>query len=88
MDYSGLPEHMQDGFRLYIEHRIPMGSFGTAVLENNLCESFARADHINRERLFDIVQWLYMNAPSPCWGSREKVNAWLEAGQDQRGKAA
>lgn len=78
-DYSKLPEHMRDGFQRYVEHHIPLGSFGHAVVCNDLFRACAKADDVNRYRLFDIVSWLYSEAPSPCWGNPEKVMAWLEA---------
>lgn len=81
LDYSGLPEHMQDGFRLYIEHGIELGSFGMAVVCNDLRRACECADGINRYRLWDIVCWLYNKAPAPCWGSPAKVKAWLASRQ-------
>jgi hypothetical protein len=80
-DYSGLPEHMQDGTRLYVEHGLAPGSFLTAVICNDLREAMSRADDINRARLFDIVSWFYNEAPAPCWGSPEKFAAWVEQRQ-------
>ena len=77
IDYSMLPEHMQDGARLYIENRIPPGSFMTAVLENNLVEAAARADSINKHALLDWAQWLYSECPSIAWGSPAAVDRWL-----------
>ena len=80
IDYDKLPEHIRPGFQEYIEHRIQPGGFIMAVLCNNLVESFGRADEINQGRLFDIVSFLYNEAPSICWGSQEKVEAWLAEG--------
>ncbi len=77
IDYSGLPIHIQAGFKSYIEDRHLPGDFITACLENSLSGAFGLADEINRERLFDIVSFLYNEAPSVCWGSREKVQAWI-----------
>lgn len=79
VDYSGLPEHMQDGALFYVEHGIEPGSFMSAVICNDLSEACARADDINRYRLFDIVSWFYNEAPGGCWGSREKMAAWIVA---------
>jgi len=78
VDYSRLPEHMQEGARLYIENKIPPGSFLTAVLENNLVDAFGKADEINLARLRDWTMWLYWECPRQAWGSREKVDAWLK----------
>lgn len=77
IDYSGLPESLQDGMRLYIEDRIPTGSFMLAVLSNDLLTACERADDVNRYRLFDIVDWLYNEAPRECWRSPEAVKTWL-----------
>lgn len=74
-----LPEHIRRGIEDYIELHRPVGHFLTAVLTNDLREACARADQTNRYRLFDIVDWLYNEAPSVCWGSPEKVETWLKA---------
>ena len=74
--YADLPQALQGGVQRWIEERILPGDFLTAVLENNLTQAFARADEHNRARLFEIVGWFYNEAPSPCWGSVEKVRAW------------
>lgn len=80
IDYSPLPEHMQEPFRLYIEKGIPMGSFGTAVCSNDLMGSFGRADDVNRERLFHTCAWLCNEAPIGCHGSPEHVADWIKSG--------
>lgn len=77
IDYSSLPEHMQEGMKLYIENGIEPGSFLMAVLENNLMEAFGRADHINQERIRDYCSFLYNEAPRNCHGSPEIVDAWI-----------
>lgn len=78
IDYSRLPEHMRDGFRLYIEKGIPGGSFMDAVLSNDLVDAFARADHINQVCMFDTVAFLVNNAPIGCYGSAEHVSDWIK----------
>ena len=77
--YERIPEHLRGGMQRYIEKGIEPGDFLTAVICNDLKESFARADDTNRERMFDIVCFIYNEAPSLCWGSREKMNAWIKA---------
>jgi hypothetical protein len=78
MNYDRLPEHMRDGARLYIEHGIAPGGFMMAVLENNLAEAFGRADYVNTHCMASWVAWLYNDAPSSCWGSPERVAAWIK----------
>lgn len=78
--YDRLPEHMRDGFRLYIEKGIPGGSFMTAVLSNDLMRAFGRADDVNQVRMFDILVFLASEAPIGCYGSPEHVKDWIKNG--------
>lgn len=80
IDYSALPNHMQDGFRLYIEKGVPMGSFGQAFLSNDLMGAFSRADIINRNQMFELCVWLRNQAPIGCHGSPERVDEWVKIG--------
>ena len=82
--YVMLPEHMQDSARLYVERGIEPGGFLCAVLENNLTEAFGRADSINRDAMFEWACWLYNDAPGDCWGSPEKVAAWIKTHKEAR----
>lgn len=70
-------EEIRASLDRYINHKIPTGGFLRAILENNLKEACARADNINRHRLFEIVSYCYNDIPSGSWGSPEKVEAWL-----------
>jgi hypothetical protein len=76
-NYYGLPESLQEGMRLYIEDRVETGGFLRAVLSNDLRTACERADAENQRALFDIVAWIYNNAPSNCWGSTAAVAAWI-----------
>lgn len=76
-DYTLLPKHIREGFRLYIEEGEKPGGFISACLENKLVEAYGRADEVNQERMRDIVNFLYNEAPAPCWGSDEKVKNWI-----------
>jgi hypothetical protein len=80
INYSNLPEHMQDGMRRYIEHGILPGSFLTAVLANNLMMAVGHADSINLTRLQNYLRFLYEEAPSSCYGSTKTVREWRESG--------
>ncbi len=79
--YDLLPNHA-DSFERYIERRCPFGHFLTAVVENDLFEACNRADAENRLLLAEYVKWLYNYAPTGCYGSREKVEAWLKREDD------
>ena len=80
INYSSLPFHMQDAMRLYIESGIQPGSFLTAVLSNDLMGALGRADDINLHALPLYGRFLYNDAPCWCFGSPEKVAAWIARG--------
>ena len=81
-EYIEASRHLPLGDSLvrYIERGYPVGGFLTAVLTNNLVESYGRADSRNIEVLRAYVSFLYNNCPTGCWGSREKVDAWIAKG--------
>ena len=76
------PPQIVAGIRRYVDHRIPPGGFVTAVLENNLKEAFMRADDGNIAAMFEIVSYCYNEIPGTCWGSPERVAAWLANEED------
>lgn len=75
---------MRDPIVRWIEHGEPTpklaGSFLRALLTNNLFEAFAFADEENADAMRSWVMFLYNFAPSQCYGSAEKINAWHERG--------
>lgn len=77
-EYATAPQAIIDGIRRYVDHRIPAGGFVTAVLNNDLKDAFARADEQSIAGMFDIVSYCYNEIPGVCWGSPEKVAAWLK----------
>jgi len=79
LDWTCMPPHENcaEGLRMYIEKGIPSGSFLEAILCNDLKEACARADNENRFLIWHWVNWLYNEAPSDCWGSPEKYQAWI-----------
>lgn len=72
-----IPSHMHDGLYDYIQMGVPPGDFLGAVLRNDLKEACARADSINKNHIWDYVNFLYNKAPLPCWGSPPKVEKWM-----------
>ena len=75
-----VPPPMHGGFRRYLDHGIEPGGFLMSVLSNDLSGAVAHADAANRYRLFDIVKFLNGDVPDACWGSPEKVRAWMKKG--------
>ena len=72
-----VPGHMRAAITGYVLHRRPVGHFLTALLANDLMAAFARADEANAAAMQRWCRFLYNFTPSPCWGSPEKVRAWL-----------
>lgn len=68
----------QDALDRYARQHVPLGSFLTAVLENNLMEACGRADSDNLANLPAICAYVYNEMPSTCHGSPAKVKTWLE----------
>lgn len=83
LDKTGMeiiPAHMRGAMERYLSHGLEPGSFLTAVLCNDLSGAFLAADHINRERIGDFMAYLWWNAPSQAWGSRDKYIQWVNQG--------
>ena len=76
-----VPEHLHGGLMRYLVHHLQPGHFLTAVLSNDLREAMGRADETSRAGLFEIVSFLYNNAPAAAWGNLERVEDWLVEGQ-------
>lgn len=81
-DFSLYGEQMSgpmcEAIELYLEKKILDDDFLEAIVCNSLSEACARADESNKRRLHVYVSYFYNHAPSTCWGSPEKVKAWLE----------
>ena len=78
MNYELIPEHCRESVRTCIEERHPIGGFLTAVFSNDLVLAHGTADSINLAALHNYCDFLYNEALSPCWGSKDKVLAWLK----------
>jgi len=73
---------MMGAIKRYIEHGLEPGGFLTAVICNDLRESVGRADEENMRNLPAFVAYFYNEAPSTCWGSHEKMVAWMNGMRD------
>lgn len=75
--YWEVRKEILDIINRYVEDDVPPGGFLTAVLSNDLAEAFAWADSDCKSALPDIVRYLNNEIPAVCWGSKDKVEAWL-----------
>lgn len=78
--YNGkwIPEYMHEPLACYIAEHRPTGDFLHALLCGDLFDAAHRADDKNVQVLPVYVGFLYNHAPMSCYGSREKVKAWLK----------
>jgi hypothetical protein len=82
---DAVPFHLRDGLRRYVEHGIPPGDFLKALISNRLWETLTRADDtLGRDEITAIFRWLYQCAPPECFGTFDKMQAWVDAGGMQR----
>jgi hypothetical protein len=83
VDYSRLPEHMQEGARRYVEHG-ECGDFLKALFSDQLVEAWKRAGSYNLAFMAIWIDWLLAEPPSTCWGSPAKVAAWIKGHETAR----
>lgn len=75
---SKIEQRFKEAIDRYVSHGVPTGGFLQAVLENDLMGAIGRADSDAMDNIRHIISYLYNEAPSPCWGSKEKVTKWFE----------
>ncbi len=81
-DCEKIPKRMMSSINRYIEHKVPMGSFLTAVFSNDLMNTAFKADDENITLIFAYVNWIFNHAPAGCYGSPENVKQWIKKGMD------
>ena len=89
LNYSILPDNLQDGMKRYIEHGIQPGSFLTACLENDFVGALGVASNKSYGYLHDVGMFLWNELPGrgypDCpWGNREAVERHMERMQGAR----
>lgn len=87
-DYARIPDYTMESLLAYVDQGRPTGGFLEAVLSNDLSRAFGNADDNNAKAIGDIVAWLYNEAPAMCWGSPQKVGAWLRQHAEARTRRA
>ncbi|MBW1812184.1 MAG: hypothetical protein JRJ39_00550 [Deltaproteobacteria bacterium] len=81
-----IPDYMGDGIDLYVNEGIKPGGFLQAVICNDLKEAFAKADDVNFHNIAAYADYFYNHTPAICWGSREKMEAWVKTHSERRKK--
>lgn len=84
---ASLRDHIESIER-YVQHGIEPGSGTRAILENDLASAVAHCDPESQFLLAEIMKYIYNKTPMECWGSRQRVDAWIKAKRLQAMKAA
>jgi hypothetical protein len=82
-DYDSLPTRMLPILYGYVVDGRQPGSFLQAVIENNLNHALMFADAENFAALKSWSQFFYDHTPSQCWGSREIMQAYTQAKEEE-----
>lgn len=77
IDFEKCPESCRHSMKLYIEARIPVGHYLTAILTNDLRGAFNRGDEASIKDMPALMKFLYNDVPAICQGSKERVEKWL-----------
>lgn len=77
-DKTLIEERFREALQRWVQLALPTGGFLWAVLTNDLRGAIERGDEGALDNLPHIVAYLYNDCPSACWGSPEKVRAWVE----------
>lgn len=87
LDPALCPIHLRESIDRYVNEGVPVGSFLSAVLANNLEASVTRADEANVILLPHIVAYVIQNVPFNVWGSEFKVDRYIEKKERERMRA-
>jgi hypothetical protein len=79
IDYETIPPRIKTALDAWVDHGHLPGGFLQAVLRNDLSDALARADTNSLAALHSIAGYLYNECPSFCWGSQERMDAWIRA---------
>ena len=75
-----LPPHMREGMKNYIDFGIEPGTFLRLMLEHRIYEAASHADELNKNCLFDYINFMYNYIPSRAHGAPEFVQEWIKQG--------
>jgi hypothetical protein len=77
---QNMPSYMHHVMLEWIAYGRTYDEFLAAVVNSDLMGAAKCADQMNRDYLFQYCNFLHNYAPSECFGSKEKAQAWATAG--------
>jgi hypothetical protein len=73
-----ISSEMVASIRRYVDDKIPPGSFlSNVICDESLRRCIETADDENMANLPAFVAYFVNEVPGSCWGSRKKMEAWL-----------
>lgn len=75
--------NLREGLLRYLLQGIKPGLFLRAVLANDLFIAMGLATEREWDYIYNVLQFLYWNAPGGSWGSKEKVSEFLQTFQQE-----
>jgi len=79
-EYDIINDHTLCLINEYVRRGEYPGDFLLSCLENKFVAAVTQADDLNRIAIVAIAKYIYNRIPSAAWGSREKVDRWLDKG--------
>ena len=76
-NYDKLPENFREAVRCYVAYGVTPGNTLYAILTNNLLDTVCRLQPDLLAQIEEITLWFHWEVPSRCWGSPDKVKAWI-----------
>ncbi len=73
----GVEDRHAGALTRYLFDQIPPGHFMTAVLSNDLKETFGRGDAGSIANLRSILTFLHSHFPANVWGTEDRVDSYL-----------
>lgn len=82
---AGVPETTARQLAVYVVSGVPPSGFVRALLENDLVQTFSRADEEHRLAMFDIVKFVYNVVPVIMCGNKGNVDSWIDSNRREVG---
>ena len=85
-DHGDIPADILAAIHRWVEYRDYPGSFVTYVLRGDLFNAYRTGDEQSLDALPAILGYLHWEVPGLCYGSPEKVSAWVAEQFDTKDK--
>lgn len=77
-EYREIPDHLLESLDGYLRYGHDPGSGLSAILRNDLMETFRRCDDQTLMVLPLLARYIYNSIPAAAWGSDARVERWRQ----------